>query len=239
MSSLTVASKSFRIGIIRGGQRKSHVGDPITDLVLQTIESHISTETAANAASFTFDYIDLSVLALPLCDEPGIPRLITSPEDYAHDHTRVWSRRVAALDGVIFISPQQNWGIPAGLKNAIDYLFNEWKNKPAVIVGYGRDGADKVAMALKLCLAGAIGMQVGSRMVVTLDFPSQIMPADAVEGLDRRLDAAGEGSIGSVEREQIKDAWDQMVAMLESKGVSKMAIQLSQKIRRVMLALTK
>ena len=53
---------------------------------------------------------------------------------------------------------QYNWGYPAVLKNAIDYLYHEWKGKPAAIVSYGGHGGGKgaaqlhqVSSTLQLC----------------------------------------------------------------------------------------
>lgn len=60
---------------------------------------------------------------------------------------------------MIFVIPQYNWGYPAALKNAIDHLYREWRDKPAVIVTYGGHGGTKcseqlrqVASAVKLRL---------------------------------------------------------------------------------------
>lgn len=44
---------------------------------------------------------------------------------------------------------QYNWGYPAALKNAIDYLYHEWKGKPAAIVSYGTRGGGKAAAQLQ------------------------------------------------------------------------------------------
>ena len=44
---------------------------------------------------------------------------------------------------------QYNWGYPAALKNALDYLYRSWNGKPAMIVSYGSHGGGKGAAQLK------------------------------------------------------------------------------------------
>lgn len=44
---------------------------------------------------------------------------------------------------------QYNWGYPAALKNALDYLYHEWLGKPAVIITYGTRGGGKAAAQLQ------------------------------------------------------------------------------------------
>jgi NAD(P)H-dependent FMN reductase len=68
-----------------------------------------------------------------MLDEPKHPRL----QEYRHEHTRAWSARVAAADAIAIVTCEYNAGPPAPLKNAIDYLHNEWKYKPATLVSYG------------------------------------------------------------------------------------------------------
>ncbi len=41
--------------------------------------------------------------------------------------------------------PQYNWGYPAVLKNALDYLYREWRDKPASFITYGTRGGTKAA----------------------------------------------------------------------------------------------
>lgn len=61
-----------------------------------------------------------------------------------------WGDSIRSADGVIIVSPEYNWSIPGGLKNAIDWVsrFKEvpFKEKP---------------VALQSCAGGALG---GSRM---------------------------------------------------------------------------
>jgi NAD(P)H-dependent FMN reductase len=37
----------------------------------------------------------------------------------------------------VFVTPEYNHGYPASLKNAIDYLHQEWRYKPVGFVSYG------------------------------------------------------------------------------------------------------
>jgi NAD(P)H-dependent FMN reductase len=53
---------------------------------------------------------------------------------------RAWAESVGNADGFIFVTPENNHGYPAPLKNAIDHLYQEWGHKPAAIVSYGGFG---------------------------------------------------------------------------------------------------
>lgn len=105
----------------------------------------------------TFTILDLSKQSLPLYDESVIPASLPSDNPtphYSKEHTRKWSNTVRQYDAFIFITPQYNWSIPASLKNALDYLFHEWKGKPAGIVSYGSRGGGKAADHLRGILNG-------------------------------------------------------------------------------------
>jgi NAD(P)H-dependent FMN reductase len=82
---------------------------------------------------FDVTLIDLAEVNLPLLDEPAHPRL----QQYQHAHTQAWSELIAAQDAFVFVSPEYNFGTPAPLVNALDYLFKEWNYKPAGFVSYG------------------------------------------------------------------------------------------------------
>jgi NADPH-dependent FMN reductase len=43
---------------------------------------------------------------------------------------------MANWDAFVFVSSYCNWGMHTELKNDIDYLYHEWKDKPAMIVTY-------------------------------------------------------------------------------------------------------
>jgi NAD(P)H-dependent FMN reductase len=56
---------------------------------------------------------------------------------YVHEHTINWGRIVERCDAFVFVTPEYNFGYSAVLKNAIDYLSQEWADKPVGFLSYG------------------------------------------------------------------------------------------------------
>ena len=96
------------------------------------------------------ELVDLQELDLPFLDE----RIMASRGHYEHEHTVRWSELVQSYDGFVFVFPQYNWGYPAVLKNALDFLYHEWADKPAALVTYGTRGGGLAATQLKQVLQG-------------------------------------------------------------------------------------
>ncbi len=88
---------------------------------------------AITFGKFDVELLDLAVIKLPLMDEPNHPRL----QQYTHEHTKKWSAIINEADAFIIVLSEYNFSFPAPIKNALDYLLNEWKYKPAGIVSYG------------------------------------------------------------------------------------------------------
>jgi NAD(P)H-dependent FMN reductase len=53
------------------------------------------------------------------------------------------------MDGFVFIVQEYNHSITGALKNALDYLRNEWHNKAAGIVSYGSVGGARATEHLR------------------------------------------------------------------------------------------
>lgn len=90
-------------------------------------------EEARRHGGFDVEVVDLAQVALPFFDEPKHPRF----GEYVHQHTKDWSATVERADAFVFVAPEYNHGYNAVLKNAIDFLHNEWADKPAGFVSYG------------------------------------------------------------------------------------------------------
>lgn len=132
----------IRLAIINAATSPHRHGRPLARWIAQLAERN---------GAFVVDEIDLRALDLPFFDEPALPRY----RQYAHDHTREWSRRVEQADAFVIVSPEYNRGYSALLKNALDYLAHEWAYKPVGIVSYGASmtGGLRGAEALRTVLS--------------------------------------------------------------------------------------
>ena len=88
---------------------------------------------AARHIAFNVELIDLAVINLPFLDEPHHPM----DKKYQHQHTKDWSGLIDGGDAYVIVTCEYNYGFPAPLKNALDYLHHEWKYKPVGFVSYG------------------------------------------------------------------------------------------------------
>lgn len=52
---------------------------------------------------------------------------------------RAWAAEMASLDGYIFVAAEYN-GMPGSTKNAIDFLYGGFVEKPVAVVSYGVQG---------------------------------------------------------------------------------------------------
>jgi NAD(P)H-dependent FMN reductase len=56
---------------------------------------------------------------------------------YEHEVVQEWTAAIAASDGFVFVTPEYNYGPPAVLRNALDWVYPEWNRKAAAFVSYG------------------------------------------------------------------------------------------------------
>jgi len=82
---------------------------------------------------FEVKVLDLGEINLPLMNEANHPVL----QKYEHEHSKNWSAKISEADAFIFVTAEYDFGYPAPLRNALEYLYHEWKFKAAGIVSYG------------------------------------------------------------------------------------------------------
>lgn len=137
-----------RIGVIVGSTRPTRICPAVADGLKRALQA--TRVESARHSTVHYDTIDLAEVDLPFLDEPFIPVFGM----YQHDHTRVWSELVSSYHGFFFVFPQYNWGYPAVLKNALDFLHAEWTGKPASFATYGRHGGSQAAAQFQQVLRG-------------------------------------------------------------------------------------
>lgn len=113
-----------KIAIIIGSTRPQRKGEVVAKWVFEIAKKRTDAE---------FELIDLKEVNLPFLDEP----LPAGSGKYSQPHTKAWAARIAPFDGFVFVTPEYNHSTSPALKNAIDFLFAEWRNKACGFVGYG------------------------------------------------------------------------------------------------------
>lgn len=81
------------------------------------------------------EILDLRDYPMPFFNEAMPPSMLKGV--YSDKIVAKWVKKVAEGDAYVIIAPEYNHGYPAVLKNALDYPYSEWNNKPVGFVSYG------------------------------------------------------------------------------------------------------
>ncbi|MEU9207081.1 NAD(P)H-dependent oxidoreductase [Streptomyces sp. NPDC048415] len=158
-----------RIGIILGSTRPNRNGEQVAKLVYDIASSRSDAE---------YELVDLRDYPLPHLDEPLPP----SMGQYQNDHTKKWAETIASFDGFVFVTPEYNHSTSGVLKNAIDYLYNEWNNKAAGFVSYGGVGGARAVEHLRLVVGelqmADVRQQVALSLMTEFENFSVFKPGD-------------------------------------------------------------
>ncbi len=106
-------------------------------------------EIAAARDDIEVETLDLRDYPMPFFDEVASNAWAPSQNEVA----KRWQNKVAEFDGFVFVTAEYNHGIPAVLKNALDYAYPEWNKKAAGFVGYGSVGGARAIEQLRLVAA--------------------------------------------------------------------------------------
>ena len=107
-------------------------------------------DLAKQQGDFNVEILDLGEINLPLMNEANHPIL----KKYEHEHTKQWSAKIEEADAFIFVTAEYDYGYPAPLRNALEYLVHEWNYKAAGIVSYGGlSGGTRAVNGLKADLS--------------------------------------------------------------------------------------
>jgi len=175
-----------RLGILIGSTRPGRGGLPVAQWFIERARRH---------GAFELDVMDLLEIGLPFLDEPNHPRL----RQYTRQHTKDWSARVEAADAFVFVIPEYNHGFNAPVKNAIDFLHQEWRYKPIGFVSYGGVAAGtRAVQMLKPILAG-LKMTPVSEAVLIPGF-RQFIDDDDVFGPNEHMEASADAMLGELVR---------------------------------------
>lgn len=155
---------TYRVGIIVGSLRRQSLNRKMAEAMIAMAPPPLALEI-------------VEIRQLPFCnadDEKDPPVVVAD-----------FKRKIESLDGVLFVTPEYNRGLPGVLKNAIDvasrpYGKNSWQCKPAAI------------MSLSPGPMGAFGANHQLRQsLVFLDMPTMQQPEAYVGNATNLFDEVG------------------------------------------------
>jgi NAD(P)H-dependent FMN reductase len=89
-----------------------------------------------NRSGIDVNLLDLRDFPMPFFAQP-VPPAAPGRPPYEHEMVKKWTAEIARSDGFVIVTPEYNYGPPAVLKNALDWVYPEWKRKPVAFVSYG------------------------------------------------------------------------------------------------------
>jgi NAD(P)H-dependent FMN reductase len=115
------------ISVIMGSIREGRFSEKPARWILQ----HLKKRDGVDAR-----LLDLRAFPMPFFDQ-AVPPSTPGKQPYADENVKRWTAAIAESDGFVFVTPEYNYGAPAVLKNAIDWVYPEWNRKAAGFVSYG------------------------------------------------------------------------------------------------------
>lgn len=116
----------IKIQVILGSTRQKRFGEQPAQWIIDELQKQEDVEV---------EFIDLRDWPLPFFNESISPAF--NKGIYENELAAKWAKKVAEGDGYVFVTPEYNHGYSAVLKNAIDYVYKEWNQKPVAFVSYG------------------------------------------------------------------------------------------------------
>lgn len=138
----------MKLGVIVGSTRDIRRGGRVAEWLMPQLRQY---------AQFEVALLDLKDYPLPFFNESDSPMGLKGA--YTNEVVMRWSAKVADQDAFIIITPEYNHGPSAVLKNALDWLYDEWSKKPVAFISYAT-GSVGGARAVEQLRLNAIELQM-------------------------------------------------------------------------------
>eukprot|EP00271_Cylindrocystis_brebissonii_P013355 TRINITY_DN33107_c0_g1_i1.p1 TRINITY_DN33107_c0_g1~~TRINITY_DN33107_c0_g1_i1.p1 ORF type:complete len:214 (-),score=23.90 TRINITY_DN33107_c0_g1_i1:447-1088(-) len=117
--------------------------------------------------------------------DPAMPATVSKASDYGTAEAREWATFITTCQALVIVTPEYNYGYPSSVKNALDVIYGEWKDKPAALVTYGGGGGRSCGEQLRKVMINALKMKLVEEHVevrLPRDFmggTTRVQPEDA------------------------------------------------------------
>ena len=127
------------ISVIVGSTREGRFSEKPAKWILQ----HLKKRDGVDAR-----LLDLRDFPMPFFDQPLTPATPGRPV-FKNEVVQKWTAAIAQSDSFVFVTPEYNYGPPAVLKNALDWVYQEWHRKAACFVSWGNAGGARAVQQLR------------------------------------------------------------------------------------------
>src|SRR6266853_819877 len=127
------------ISVIVGSTREGRFSEKPAKWILQHLKKRKDVDARL---------LDLRDFPMPFFDQQATPATPGRPP-YKNEVVQRWTAAIAQSDGFVFVAPEYNYGPSAVLKNAIDWVYPEWRRKAACFVSYGNAGGARSVQQLR------------------------------------------------------------------------------------------
>ena len=124
-----MANEKLNIGIVVGTTREGRVSPQVANWVKGIADER---------GDANYSIVDIKDYKLPFLGETTDMAPVAK-----------WGETINNLDGFVFVTGEYNHSLPAPIKNALDWLKDQWNNKAAGIVSYGSTGGARAAEHLR------------------------------------------------------------------------------------------
>jgi NAD(P)H-dependent FMN reductase len=92
--------------------------------------------------------LDLRDFPMPFFDQPLTPAMPGRPA-FENEAVQRWTAAIGASDGYVIATAEYNYGPAAVLKNAIDWVYPEWRRKPVSFISWGSAAGTRSVQQLR------------------------------------------------------------------------------------------
>lgn len=130
---------SLYIKVIAGSTREGRFSDKAASWIAEELKKR---------DGVVVEILDLRDYDMPFFNEPVSPSFKQEP--YKNEVVARFTKKIAEGDAFVIVTPEYNHGTSGVLKNALDWVYQEWNNKPVAFVSYGSVGGARAVEQLRL-----------------------------------------------------------------------------------------
>lgn len=173
------------IKVVAGSTREGRFSDKAAAWIAGELQKH---------EGVTVEVLDLRDYEMPFFNEAATPSFKQEP--YKNEAVARFTKKIAEGDAYILVTPEYNRSTSGVLKNALDWVYQEWNNKPVGFISYGSVGGARAVEQLRLM---AVELQMAPiRNAVHIpgaDYFPAVMGNGDVAALFAKLQKPAEGMI--------------------------------------------